>query len=199
MKHFLFIALFTGFGLHATNVNAGQSSNDVPVETAEFIDLQKYVGKWYEVASIPQFFQRKCARNTVAEYAFAEKGRIQVLNSCENSEGERISAEGRAKVVDQETNSKLKVTFVKLGGWIFVPGGNYWILDVDPNYEVALVGDPSREYAWILSRTPSLSKEKMVIAEAFFRAQGYDTCLIQTSAQTEGLSQREPLCEFVRD
>lgn len=166
------------------------------VQTATFVELNKYLGKWYEVASIPQSFQKQCVANTTAEYSMLEKGMIKVFNSCETSQGSRDSAEGRAKIVDNNTNSKLKVTFVKIGDWIFAFGGNYWILDVDNGYNIALIGDPSRNYAWILSRTPELSAAQWVEAEKTYKAQGYDTCKILTSIQSSGITKRIPLCEY---
>lgn len=166
------------------------------VETVEFVDLNKYIGKWYEVAAIPQSFQKQCVKDTTAEYAFAEKGRISVLNTCTKSNGEKSVAKGRAKVVDKQTNAKLKVTFVKLFDWAFAFGGNYWVIGLADDYSVALVGDPSTDYAWILSRTPALSSEQFKAAEQIFSQQGYDTCKILTSVQTGGLSERKPLCEL---
>lgn len=165
------------------------------IPTASYVDLQKYVGKWYEVASIPQSFQKQCVANTTAEYSLADDGLIKVLNSCDTDKGKRSVAEARAKVIDKKTNSKLKVTFVKIFDWIFAFGGNYWILDLAPDYSYALIGDPTREYAWILSRTPSFAPELFIKAEATFKALGYDTCAILTSVQSEGIGERVPLCK----
>lgn len=168
------------------------------IPTAHYVDLNRYIGKWYEVASIPQSFQKQCVRNTTAEYSFAEKGLIKVLNSCETDTGKRDSAEGRAKVVDTASNSKLKVTFVKIITWVFAFGGDYWILDVSPDYSVALIGAPNLDYAWILARTPTLEMAKFIEIESKYKALGYDTCQILTSVQSDGLGKRIPLCEFVR-
>ncbi|MBC7465859.1 MAG: lipocalin family protein [Bdellovibrio sp.] len=167
------------------------------VQTMPSVDLNKYLGTWYEVASIPQSFQKQCVSSSKAEYSMAEDGLIKVMNSCLKATGEISSAEGRARVEDKVTNSKLKVTFVKLFKWVFPFGGNYWILDVDGGYTVALVGDPSREYAWILSRQPVLSTAAWIEAEKSFKAQGYDSCKILTSVQKDGLTARQPLCQFV--
>lgn len=172
--------------------------NQDEVKTVDFVDLNKYLGKWYEVASIPQSFQKACIADTSAEYSLdKEDDLIVVMNSCGTKDGSRKVAEGRAKIEDTKTNSKLKVTFVKLFDWIFAFGGNYWVLDVDSGYNVALVGDPSRGYAWILSRTPAMSAAQWIDAEKTFKAQGYDTCKILTSVQAGGNSKRTPLCEFV--
>ncbi len=167
--------------------------------TVGFVDLNRYIGKWYEVASIPQSFQKQCVKNVTAEYSFAEKNRIKVVNSCEQSDGTRDEAVGRAKVKDKETNAKLRVTFVKVfGKWFFPLGGNYWILDLAPDYSYSLVGDPKLEYAWILSRTPQISREVLINAESKFKVLGYDTCKILTSVQTGGIDKRMPLCEYVQ-
>lgn len=166
--------------------------------TVPFVDLNKYLGKWYEVASIPMVFQKQCVGNTTAEYSEAEDGLIGVLNSCDTKDGDRSVAEGRAKVVDAESNAKLKVTFVKIIGWVFGFGGDYWILDLAPDYSYAVVGDPTLQYAWILSREPALGREVFVAAEQKLKSLGYNTCTVLTSVQDGGLSERTPLCEFVR-
>lgn len=166
--------------------------------TGSAVDLKKYIGKWYEVASIPQFFQRQCVGNTVAEYSITEDGFIKIVNSCDKDSGVRSTAEGRAKVVDTVTNSKLQVTFVKIIGWIFSFGGSYWILDLAPDYSYAVVGDPSLKYLWILSRQPTFSRENFVAIEKNLRSIGYDTCAILTSVQNGGISFRQPLCEYTK-
>lgn len=175
--------------------HVAQGGDSGPV-TAPSVDLNRYVGKWYEVASIPQSFQAQCARNTTAEYALLENGQVRVVNSCETSSGDISRAEGRAKVKDKKSNSKLKVTFVKIFDWIFAFGGSYWILDVDDQYQIALIGDPSRKYAWILTRSPVVSREVLMQAERHYKAQGFDTCAILTSVQTGGFTERTPLCKL---
>jgi apolipoprotein D and lipocalin family protein len=168
------------------------------VTTVPLVDLQKYLGKWFEVASIPQKFQKQCVANATAEYSLSDDEKIQVINSCDTEEGLRSVAEGRAKVVDKQTNTKLKVTFVKLIGWIFLFSGDYWILDLAPDYSYALVGHPKSKYAWILSRSPSLPLEVYKQAEKKLRANGYDTCQVLTSVQEHGNQSRVPLCEYVK-
>lgn len=168
------------------------------VETVDQVDLHQYLGKWHEVASIPQSFQKMCVGNTTAEYSFAEGHLLRVLNSCDTQEGTRKLAEGRAKVIDTKSNAKLKVTFVKFIDWIFAFGGDYWILFLGENYSYAVVGDPSREYAWILSRTPVLPYRALVAAEQNLKSNGYNTCRILTSIQKGGFSERKPVCDVVK-
>ncbi len=183
-------------GLGILGVSMMAVSAQAEVTPVPYVDLNQYIGKWYEIASIPQSFQKQCTGNTTAEYSFAERGRIKVLNSCDTISGKRSIAEGRAKVVDRNSNSKLKVTFVKILDWVFLFGGKYWILDLAPDYSYALIGDPSLKYAWILSRTPTASAEFYIRAEAKFRDEGYDTCQILTSIQDGGYTTRIPLCQL---
>lgn len=164
--------------------------------TAKDVDLNRYLGRWYEVASIPQWFQKDCASNTTAEYSPAEDGLIRVLNSCVTKDGQVKSAEGRARIEDAATRSKLKVTFVRIFDWVFAFGGDYWIFHHAPDYSFSLVGDPSLKTAWLLSRTPNLPAAVMLKAEAKFKELGYDTCEILTSVQSGGMQKRVPLCKL---
>ena len=121
------------------------------VRTVPHVDLSRYVGTWYEISSFPQSFQRNCT-GTTALYTIRSDGEIDVLNRCKKGSlaGKIDSALGRARVVDRTTNAKLKVSFFR-PFW-----GDYWIIDLGPNYEYAVVGHPSRDYLWILSRTPTM-------------------------------------------
>jgi len=124
-----------------------------PLQTVAKVDLSRYTGTWYEIASYPQRFQKGCT-NTTATYTLRDDGEIGVVNRCRKGslEGEEDSAEGRARVVDATTNAKLEVTFFR-PFW-----GDYWIIDLGENYEYAVVGHPGRDYLWILSRTPTMEE-----------------------------------------
>lgn len=190
MKKTLFLVLLMS-GLISATSYADQ-------ETVDQVDLTRYVGKWYEIASIPQTFTKQCVGNTTAEYTSLPSGEIQVINSCDKSDGKRSVAEGRAKVVDTVTNAKLKVTFVKFFDWIFRFGGDYWIIGLEDNYRYAIVGHPTKEYAWILSRDPAMSKEDLLSAYGILKSNGYDTCKILTTVQNSGISETTRLCEYVK-
>jgi apolipoprotein D and lipocalin family protein len=177
-------------------VSAEEQKSLPPVTTVPKVDLQQYLGKWYEIATIPKFFEKQCVRNTSADYAIAENNLISVINSCDTSSGQRSIATGRAKVVDNHSNSKLKVTFVNFFGWNFFFGGDYWILALGDNYSYAVIGAPGRDYAWILSRTPELPQEQLRAAAKVLKDQGYDTCLIITSIQAGGIQSNKPLCQI---
>jgi apolipoprotein D and lipocalin family protein len=124
-----------------------------PLQTVAKVDLARYTGTWFEIASYPQRFQKGCT-GTTATYTLRDDGEIGVVNRCRKGslEGEEDSAEGRARVVDTTTNAKLEVTFF----WPF--WGDYWIIDLGDNYEYAVVGHPGRDYLWILSRTPTMEE-----------------------------------------
>lgn len=127
-----------------------------PLQTVPKVELQRYLGTWYEIASFPQSFQKGCTATT-ATYSLKAEGEIEVLNRCrlDSLEGEEKVAKGRARVVDKDTNAKLEVSF-------FGPfWGDYWIIQLGDDYEYAVVGHPSRDYLWILSRTPTLEEAKL--------------------------------------
>lgn len=124
------------------------------VRSVESIDLNRYTGTWYEIASYPQRFQEGCT-GTTATYTLQDDGTISVLNRCrrDSLEGPEVTANGRARVVNAARPSELEVSFFR-PFW-----GDYWVIDLDPEYRFAVVGQPSRDYLWILSRTPTLPSE----------------------------------------
>ncbi|MEL6791076.1 MAG: lipocalin family protein [Pseudomonadota bacterium] len=153
----------------------------VPLETAANVDLDRYLGKWFEIARLPNRFEKNCEAVT-ARYDRRKDGKILVVNTCRKGgvDGPADSAIGRAKVVDTTTNAKLKVSF-------FGPfWGDYWILDVDPDYRIALVGEPSGKYLWILARTPTLAPEDRELALRKLRGFGYDTNALYFTRQPPG-------------
>jgi apolipoprotein D and lipocalin family protein len=138
-----------------TACNSPQEKILPQLVTVKQVDLNKYIGLWYEVAKIPNSFQDHCAYGTTAEYKIDEDGDIIVTNSCYDEEGGLDVADGVANVVDKKTNAKLEVSFVSFLG-IRPFWGDYWIIGLDEKYQWAVIGTPSRKYGWILSRTPSL-------------------------------------------
>jgi apolipoprotein D and lipocalin family protein len=143
-------------------------------ETVGFVDLEKYAGLWYEYASFPARFQKGCS-NTTAEYKISPKGYVIVINKC-TREKDRTGIEGKAFVVPNSGNAKLKVQFF----WPF--RGDYWVLELADDYSWAVVGSPKRNYLWILSRTPVMNENlyNEIISRA--AAKGFDiTKLRKTS------------------
>ena len=149
-----------------------------PLAVVERVDLDRYLGTWYEIASYPAWFAKNCTGVT-AEYSRREDGKIGVINRCFKGslEGKLKEAKGRAKVADPNTNARLKVSF-------FGPfWGDYWILDLDPEYQWAVVGEPKRKYLWILSRTPTLDQETLDGILSRLPARGYDIDRLQWTPQ----------------
>jgi len=141
-------------------VGASQASAqqvDQSVKTIATLDVPRYLGTWYEIAKFPNWFQKKCAGNTKAVYTVKSDGNLRVLNSCKTAGGETSEAEGAARQIGAKDSPKLEVRFAP--EWLsFLPlvWGDYWVIDLDPQYQVAAVSDPGREYLWVLSRTPQL-------------------------------------------
>lgn len=149
------------------------TSNVGPPVTVDSVDLNRYMGMWYEIARIPNTFQSKCAMNTTATYSLLSDGNVEVVNRCMESDGSMNVAKGVARVVDDKTNAKLKVSFVSILG-IRLFWGDYWIIGLSRDYRYAIVGTPSRRYGWILSRSPELSPEDIDVINRILREQGYD-------------------------
>ena len=147
---------------------AADDRND-ELEVVPAVDLSRYVGQWYEIARLPNRFQKKCADSVTANYTLRSDGSIQVVNRCRKTSGQFTTATGKAKIVDKKTNAKLKVSFF----WPFY--GKYWILDLGPNYEYAVVGEPGRDYLWILSRTPQIDEALYQQLLAKMQSRGFDT------------------------
>lgn len=160
---------------------AGSEGKDAnPVTTVDSLDLERYQGLWYEIAKIPNRFQKKCARGTTAEYTLREDGRITVRNSCVQSDGDLRKANGVAKVVDDGGNTKLKVSFVSFLG-IRPFWGDYWVIGLDPDYRWAVVGTPNRKYGWILAREPVLNEKTLEQAFAILEQNGYEREVFEVS------------------
>ena len=149
-----------------------------PVKTVETVDLTRYLGTWYEIASFPQSFQKGC-HGTTATYAQLEDGDIDVTNRCRKGslDGKEDVAHGRARVVDPRSPAKLEVSFFR-PFW-----GDYWIVELDPEYRFAAVGNPGRDYLWILSRTPTLDEAVYAELTGRLAAQGFELERLQQTAQ----------------
>jgi apolipoprotein D and lipocalin family protein len=157
------VVLYLAVGLVACQ------SAQPPLDVVADVDLQRYTGTWYEIASFPQYFQRGCVASQ-ANYSLRADGRIDVLNQCRDQslDGELRQAEGIAWVVDpSDSKAKLKVQFF----WPF--SGDYWIIDLDPDYSYAVIGNPSREYLWILSRTPTMPPDQYARVLEKVESHGY--------------------------
>jgi len=153
------------------------SSGDhkAPPEVVPQVDLTRYTGRWFEIASFPQSFQKGCS-NTQAVYTLRDDGAIEVKNSCFRN-GKVDTATGKAWVVDTTTNAKLKVSFF----WPF--RGDYWIIELGKDYEYAVVSAPSRKYLWILCREPRMDGAVYDRIVAELKERGFDITQLQRTVQ----------------
>ena len=149
------------------------------------VDVERYMGRWYEIARIPMKFQKDCACCATATYTLREDGKIDVLNECLKKDGTRREFEAEAKVADERTNARLKLTPFKVLGIGFVKA-DYWIIGLDEDYAWAVVGHPDRKYGWILSRTPALEPGVRETIDALLVRQGYDPAAFIDTDQGEG-------------
>jgi apolipoprotein D and lipocalin family protein len=130
------------------------------------VEIEKYLGKWYEIAHLPAKFQEGCS-DTTATYALSKDGSISVLNECRRN-GKVKQAKGKAKLVDKSSGAKLKVTFF----WPFY--GDYWIIKLGNDYDYAVVGTPNRKYLWILCRTPKMDDKLFSQLTEFAKSKGFN-------------------------
>ena len=148
------------------------------LQTVSRVDFNKYAGKWYEIASYPQYFQKGC-HCTTAEYTVSEKGYVIVENRCnrDSFNGKQSYIKGKAFVEEGSGNAKLKVQFF----WPFK--AKYWIIDLADDYSYAVVSHPNKKYLWVLSRTPKMNDKvyKQIISR--LESKGFDLSKLQITEQ----------------
>jgi apolipoprotein D and lipocalin family protein len=177
-----FFALISIAMIHHSALSQNEQAQEL--KAVPSVDLHKYAGTWYEIARYPNRFQNDCAGDVTATYTIDEDG-IEVVNRCRKQSGEVTEAKGRARLASEDgPNSKLKVRFAPafLSIFSFV-WGNYWIIDLAPDYSYAVIGEPERKYLWILSRTKKL--DDVVFAKILERIKlnGYDTTKLVITPQ----------------
>ena len=158
--------------MSTTNVQAQE------IKTVPHVDLEKYAGKWYEIASFPQRFQKGC-QYTTATYTLSDKGYVIVENRCkkDGKDGKETGVKGKAFVVKNSGNAKLKIQFF----WPF--RGKYWIIDLADNYSYAVVSHPNKKYLWILSRTPQMDPDLYEKILSRLKAKGFDLSKLNKTVQ----------------
>jgi len=152
----------------------------ISLPTVESVDLARYMGEWYEIALLPNRFQSMCVADTQASYRL-DGDVVRVRNRCRKADGAIEEADGIAKVVEESRNAKLRVSF-------FRPFyGDYWILALDQDYRWVLIGEPSRRYGWVLSRTPNLDDASLQIALDKAATLGFDRSAFRRTPQIKPL------------
>ncbi len=148
-----------------------------------YLELDRFMGLWYEIASIAYFTQRRCVGNTTAEYTTRDDGYIQVRHACQCRDGSQTQTTGIARVIDPLANAKWEVSFLSLFGtdmfW-----DDFWVLDVGQQYEYALIGIPSRRRGWLLARQPHIAEPTVAKWLGLFAQFGYDIKSFRRTKQT---------------
>ncbi|MBN9205243.1 MAG: lipocalin family protein [Methylibium petroleiphilum] len=165
-----------------SSAHAGDASPPLlpTVQALPSLEVSAYMGTWYQVAWYPNRFQRQCVSDTRATYRLLDQGEVEVINQCRNAEGRTESIRGVAQPVGRLTEgqlmpAQLRVSFLPaLIRWLPVGWGDYWVLALDPEGRYALVSEPTREYLWVLSRTPNLSDGDDRAVRASLAEQGLD-------------------------
>ncbi len=193
--------MMRAFRLICGVIIAGISSFSVanePLKTVPNLDIDSYMGEWYQIAAIPAWFQRKCVGNTTATYEYTGDY-VKVTNSCMKQDGKKNVASGLARINKKYSDSaRLQVTFASIfGRWIWWFQGDYWVIGLDEGYNTSIVGHPDRTYLWILSHEKELTREKLQELEGKIRRQYYDTCNINITQ--EGDLKGASLCSLAQN
>lgn len=157
-----------------------------PLASVEALDVQRYMGKWYEISHYPNWFQKKCQGASRAEYALKDNGEVAVVNRCRLENGEMNTATAVGRQVGGPNSARLKVSFAP--AWLsFIPAvwGDYWVVDLDPDYSLVAVSEPKREYLWVLSRTPQVDPARYTALLARLEGQGFDVSKLVTTKQMD--------------
>jgi apolipoprotein D and lipocalin family protein len=155
-----------------------------PLVPIRALDVPRYMGAWYEIAKYPNRFQKDCAGFTSAHYSLQPDKTVQVINRCRRADGAIDEALGSARQQGGANSPKLQVRFAP--GWLsFLPmvWGDYWVIDLDPDYQLAAVSEPKREYLWILSRTPTVPPHAYADLLARLERQGFDPARLEMTRQ----------------
>lgn len=192
LKTMAFAPLLLAVALQSACTTTPQTASSEPLRSIPTLDVARYMGTWHEIAKYPNRFQQQCVRNTHAEYSQVGAGHLQVINRCQTSDGSVSEAVGTARQVGPADSSQLKVRFAP--AWLsFLPmvWGDYWVIDLDPAYQLVAVSEPRRAYLWVLSRSPAVDEAAYRQLLARLEARGFDLQRLERSLQ-DGGEQRLP-------
>lgn len=159
------------------------------------LEIDRYLGDWYQIASVPQWFEAFCARNTIANYRLNTNGTVRVSNRCATPWGGGVTALGNARVADKVTGAKLQVTFNRFGStWLYPSVPNYIVVGLGEGYDWAVVTDSYRTSGFVLSRTVTLAPEQRAGVLDSLRAAGINPCRLQITPQRGGATQSGKFC-----
>lgn len=188
-----FVAFVAATAAIAFSPVSVQAATQPALQAVPTVDLARYQGLWYQIAYYPNTFQKQCVSNTTAQYAPAANSQITVTNSCKTADGSTSTAVGAARIKQPRllgvplgpgTPSKLEVRFAPAAlAWIPGVWANYWVIQLADDYRYAVVGEPTRKFLWILSRTPVMDPADRALIETTLLQQGYDPAKLQEEPQ----------------
>ena len=188
MKRRRFVSLFCLVALSTMASHATAQQDPPPaghaLTTIASLDVPRYMGTWFEIAKYPNWFQKKCATGARADYSLMADGQVQVINRCRLAGGEMTEAMGMARQIGPATSPRLQVRFAP--SWLsFLPfvWGDYWVIDLDQDYQLVAVSEPRRQYRWILSRTPQVDPVRYQRLLSRLQQQGFDLGRLETTPQ----------------
>lgn len=188
MKKNLFVLLCCLGAVSATTAHAAAADGTPPANTAlsaiPSLDIPRYMGTWYEIARFPNWFQRKCTGDSKADYSLRKDGMVEVINRCRTEGGAVMEAVGAARQIGPASSAKLEVRFAP--AWLsFLPfvWGDYWVIDLDEDYQLVAVSEPRREYLWILARTPQVARGDYERLLARLEQKGFDLGRLERTRQ----------------
>lgn len=165
--------------------SAQTSAPPEPLQTIARLDVGRYLGTWYEIAKYPNRFQRQCVADTSALYRLRDDGQLDIINRCRQANGEVAEAVGRARQDGPADSPKLEVRFAPAWlSWLPMVWGNYWVIDLDADYQLVAVSEPDREYLWVLSRTPTVEAGAYQALLGRLQAKGFDLSKLERTTQT---------------
>ncbi|MEI7608345.1 MAG: lipocalin family protein [Rhodospirillaceae bacterium] len=157
-------------------LNSGPAAaEEEALTTIARLDVPRYLGTWHEITKYPNWFQKKCVSDTSADYSLQPDGTVRVVNRCKMADGTWAEAIGQAVQTGGPDSPKLQVRFAPW--WLsFLPmvWGDYWVVDLDPDYRLVAVSEPSRQFLWVLSRTPTIDAAAYRDILKRLEAKGFD-------------------------
>lgn len=180
----LSLIILTGGTFANQCAHAQAAPASAPLDTIERLDVPRYMGTWFEIAKYPNRFQKQCVSNTSADYRLQADGQVRVLNRCVTGDGRISEAIGMARQLGGAASPRLQVRFAP--AWLsFIPAvwGAYWVIDLDPQYQLVAVSEPRQEYLWVLARSPVVNSSAYEALLARLAKKGFDLQKLELSRQ----------------
>lgn len=166
--------------------SAQTSTPPEPLQTIERLDVGRYLGTWYEIAKFPNIFQRQCVSDTRALYRQRDDGQLDVVNRCRKDNGEMAEAVGRARQIGTADSPRLEVRFApEWLAWLPVVWGSYWVIDLDPAYQLVAVSEPKRDFLWVQSRTQTVDAAVYQALLGRLQAKGFDLSKLEKTGHSK--------------